>query len=332
MLALGALAFANPWMLTALMGLPVLWLLLRITPPAPRVQRFPAIRLLYRLQSTEETPDSAPWWLLLLRLLIAALVIFAVAHPIRNAGEDLPGGGAVVIVVDDDWAAARDWSSRIKVMGGLVDQADRDDRPIFLLRTTWMPDDERDLGKPLTATAARAVIKAMAPRPRSSTLGSLRRAVETAPPPSPADIVWLSNGISDPGETELMETLRRLGRLTIVADESGGPKILVPPSSSGRAIEVEAVLMQHPAVKQAYVVGVPDPAKDEIVAAAVELEIGADVTTGDLIAHCRAELASYKVPTHIAIRSGEDFPRTPTGKIHKPGLKEELAREVHAAG
>jgi hypothetical protein len=248
-LALGALAFANPWMLTALMGLPVLWLLLRITPPAPRVQRFPAIRLLYRLQSTEETPDSAPWWLLLLRLLIAALVIFAVAHPIRNAGDDLPGGGAVVIVVDDDWAAARDWSSRIKVMGSLVDQADRDDRPIFLFRTTWTPDDERDLSKPLTATAARSVIKAMAPRPRPSTLGSLRQAVETAPPPSPADIVWLSNGILDPGETELMETLRRLGRLTIVADNSGGPKILVPPSSSGRAIAVEAARVSTGAVE-----------------------------------------------------------------------------------
>jgi fatty-acyl-CoA synthase len=93
-------------------------------------------------------------------------------------------------------------------------------------------------------------------------------------------------------------------------------------------LEVEEVLAQHPAVKQAYVVGVPDPAKDEIVAAAVELEDGADATTADLIAHCRAQLASYKVPSHIAIRSGEAFPRTATGKIHKPGLKVELAREI----
>ena len=96
-------------------------------------------------------------------------------------------------------------------------------------------------------------------------------------------------------------------------------------------IEVEEVLVQHPAVKQAHVVGVPDPTKDEIVAAAVELEVGADVSVGDLIAHCRAQLASYKVPSHVAIRSGEDFPRTPTGKIHKPGLKEELALEVGSA-
>jgi fatty-acyl-CoA synthase len=93
-------------------------------------------------------------------------------------------------------------------------------------------------------------------------------------------------------------------------------------------IEVEEVLVQHPAVKQAYVVGVPDPIKDEIVAAAVELETDVDVSASDLIAHCRTQLASYKVPSHVAIRAGEDFPRTPTGKIHKPGLKDELAREL----
>ena len=96
-------------------------------------------------------------------------------------------------------------------------------------------------------------------------------------------------------------------------------------------IEVEEVLVQHSAVKQAYVVGVPDPTKDEIVAAAVELEAGAEVSVGDLVAHCRTQLASYKVPAYIAIRAGEEFPRTPTGKIHKPGLKEELSREIAAA-
>jgi fatty-acyl-CoA synthase len=93
-------------------------------------------------------------------------------------------------------------------------------------------------------------------------------------------------------------------------------------------IEVEEVLVQHPAVKQAYVVGVPDPTKDEIVAAAVEVTATAGVSAAELIAHCRTQLASYKVPAYIAIRPAEEIPRTPTGKIHKPGLKEELAREI----
>ena len=241
MLALGSLAFANPWMLAALAGLPVLWLLLRVTPPAPRMERFPAIRLLYRLRSTEETPDTAPWWLLLLRLLFAALVILALAHPIRDAGEDLPGSGALVIVVDDDWAAASDWPNRVRAMDGLVDQAERDSRPIYLIRSTWTPNDERGLDKPLTPAEARSVIKAMEPRPRPSTLALLTETLSAAPPPAPADVVWLGNGILDPGEPELITVLRRLGSLTVYTNEERAPRILIPPTSAGRAVTVEAV-------------------------------------------------------------------------------------------
>jgi len=59
MLELGPLAFAQPWVLAALASLPLLWWLLRVTPPAPRLLRFPAIRLLFGLQPPEETPESA---------------------------------------------------------------------------------------------------------------------------------------------------------------------------------------------------------------------------------------------------------------------------------
>ena len=55
MLSLGSLAFASPWLLLGLAALPVLWWLLRVTPPAPRRVRFPALRLLLGLQPREET-------------------------------------------------------------------------------------------------------------------------------------------------------------------------------------------------------------------------------------------------------------------------------------
>ena len=241
MLALGSLAFTAPWMLTALLGLPVLWWLLRVTPPSPRTQRFPAIRLLYRLQSREETPDTAPWWLLLLRLVFAALVILALAHPILHANPDLPGQGAVVIVVDDDWTAGRDWDGRVKTMETLVAQAEREGRSLFLLRTNWTPADDRPFDQPLTTIEARGLIKAMEPQPTPSRLEPLMEALEQAAPPAPADVFWLSNGVQDPGEVQLMERLRRLGSLTIVTDASTGPRVLMPPSSSGRSVDVEAV-------------------------------------------------------------------------------------------
>jgi fatty-acyl-CoA synthase len=90
-------------------------------------------------------------------------------------------------------------------------------------------------------------------------------------------------------------------------------------------LEVEQVLLQHPDTVQAYVVGLPDPAKGEIVAAAIELRAEAAADVAALVAFCRERLASYKVPARLSFRTAAQFPRTPTGKIHKPGLREELA-------
>ena len=72
MLAIGSLAFLNPWLLLALLTLPALWYILRATPPAPARIRFPGVRLLLGLEDPEKTPDRTPWWLLLLRMAIAA--------------------------------------------------------------------------------------------------------------------------------------------------------------------------------------------------------------------------------------------------------------------
>jgi fatty-acyl-CoA synthase len=89
-------------------------------------------------------------------------------------------------------------------------------------------------------------------------------------------------------------------------------------------LEVEAVLATHDAVKQAYVVGLPDRLRGEVVAAAVELSEGAAVTPEALTAFCRERLASYKVPARLAFMRADEFPRTATGKVHKPGLRDAL--------
>ena len=91
-------------------------------------------------------------------------------------------------------------------------------------------------------------------------------------------------------------------------------------------LEVEAVLLSHAAVKQAYVVGVPDRARGELVVAAVELRAGAPATAETLAMFCRERLASYKVPARFVFRKADEFPRTPTGKVQKPRLREELGQ------
>src|SRR5215475_12591617 len=106
MWSLGSFAFAAPWMLLAVAGLPLLWWLLRLTPPAPRRLQFPAIRLLFDLLPREETPHRTPLWLIIFRMLLAAILISALAHPLINPVRQFQASGPLLLVVDDGWTAA----------------------------------------------------------------------------------------------------------------------------------------------------------------------------------------------------------------------------------
>jgi fatty-acyl-CoA synthase len=81
--------------------------------------------------------------------------------------------------------------------------------------------------------------------------------------------------------------------------------------------EVEAVLMSHPAVYLAQVVGVPDDTRDEILAAVVVLNADVHISPEALIQHCKQNLAAYKVPRLLRFIAEQDLPLTTTGKIQK---------------
>jgi acyl-CoA synthetase (AMP-forming)/AMP-acid ligase II len=86
-------------------------------------------------------------------------------------------------------------------------------------------------------------------------------------------------------------------------------------------IEVENAIMQHPAVMEAGVVGVPDPVMQEAVKAVVFLKPGATATEQEIIDHCRQLIAGYKKPKHVVISEGM-LPKNPGGKILKKALKD----------
>jgi len=94
------------------------------------------------------------------------------------------------------------------------------------------------------------------------------------------------------------------------------------------AIEIEAFLSTHPAVKTAEVVGRPDSRLDEVPVAFVEVHPGHDINEEMLIAHCRGRIASYKVPRAIFFLSASDWPMSAT-KIDKRALKERLKDPHH---
>src|SRR5215510_9959096 len=99
------LGFAQPLVLLGLLSLPVLWWLLGLIPPRPRRIAFPPTRLLFDITPKEETPSRSPWWLTLLRLIAAALIIFAAAGPIWNPRSQAGGSTApLVLMIDDSWS------------------------------------------------------------------------------------------------------------------------------------------------------------------------------------------------------------------------------------
>jgi len=85
--------------------------------------------------------------------------------------------------------------------------------------------------------------------------------------------------------------------------------------------EVEAVIYEHPAVREAAVFGTPDPQWGELVMACVVLAPGKSLTADELIAHCRRSLANYKIPRRIEF-SEIELPKSGSGKILKRILRD----------
>jgi fatty-acyl-CoA synthase len=94
------------------------------------------------------------------------------------------------------------------------------------------------------------------------------------------------------------------------------------------AAEIEAVLQSHPAVKLAQVTGLPDARYVEVPAAFIELNDGAQISEAELKAHCKGQLASFKLPRHI--RFVTEWPRS-TSKIQKFRLRDMLVAELDGA-
>ena len=238
MLSFGTFAFAQPWLLLALAGLPLIWLLLRVTPPAPRALRFPAIRLLFGLKPPEETPARTPPWLIILRLTIAALIVLGLARPLLNPMTRLTGSGPLVLVIDDGWAAARHWPARVAVLDRLLDQAEREGRAVVMLTTA-----PTELEQPPTASGllpaaeARRLIRGLKPKPWPADRTAALGAIEGLEILGSAYVVWLSDGLDDGQATAVAERLQRLGRIDLLRDGAPGlARLILPPESDGMAL------------------------------------------------------------------------------------------------
>ncbi|MEA2767245.1 MAG: hypothetical protein QOD93_207, partial [Acetobacteraceae bacterium] len=240
--------FVAPWVLVSLLALPLLWWLLRVTPPAPRSEIFPAVRFLLGLNATEETPARTPWWLLALRLLAAGLVIIALARPVLDAGTALAGKGPVLLVMDNGWAAADDWARRKEAAAALLDRAERAGRKAALLTTA-----QDGSGTPIAVSATmpvadlRARLAAMQPQPWPSDRAAAAEAMHTWHDNTDASVIYVPDGLTDGADfSRFAAALRDTGSVTEICCDAASSPLLLPPTSEADRLVVH--LAQAPRV------------------------------------------------------------------------------------
>jgi hypothetical protein len=202
------LGFAQPLVLLALLSLPVLWWLLRLIPPQPRRIEFPPTRLLFDIAPREETPQRTPWWLTLLRLMLAALVIIAAAGPLWNPPAATSSNKApLALLIDDGFPAAPAWDARMRMAEDLIARAEADHRGVALIP---LSEPSRDVSFEPPA-AARVRLKQIKPKPyaveRADALPALGRFLAATPE---VELVWLTDGVDLGGGSDFVSALARL--------------------------------------------------------------------------------------------------------------------------
>ena len=234
-----------PFLLLALPLLPLLWWLLRVTPPAPRTQQFPAIRLLEGLRAAEVTAARTPPWLLALRMAAVGLVIVGLAGPVFDAASRLPGQGVLLLVVDDGWGAAPDWAGRMAAANAALDQAGRDGRPVRLLLTAATEANQAPALTPaFPAATLRTRLAAVRPKPWPPDRAAAALALRDVRADS---VLYVADGLAAPGNEAFTAALAAVGPVRELRPDPVVARIARPPLAEADRLVARAEMLPQPA-------------------------------------------------------------------------------------
>ena len=227
------LTFASPWLLLAALALPALWLLLRITPPPPKRFDFPAIRLLFGLSTKNRTARSAPLWLIILRLTLAAMLILGASGPAWKR-DRIHADGPWLIVVDNGWAAGKHWTQRRARVLEMIREAGHNNQTVTLLPTAAPADGgPLTLIGPLAAADARGAAEKLEPQAWPGDRKQAAKTLDDLPHDRAMRVVWLSDGLDDEGAATLAARLETFGQLEVALPAARDlPQMLMTPVST----------------------------------------------------------------------------------------------------
>ena len=234
------IGFAEPLVLIGLITLPVLWWLLRLIPPRPRRVDFPPTRLLLEIAPKEETPARTPWWLTLLRLALAALVISAAAGPLWHPQLATTASNAPIgMLIDDGWGSAASWDARLRTADDIIARADDNHRAVALIP---LSEGAHDISLE-PASSARVRLHQIKPKPhsidRTEALPSVSQFIANV---HDVDLVWLSDGTDVGRGSDFVKGLAQaIGDhpITIVTGGIPGPRALTAADNAAGALTVK---------------------------------------------------------------------------------------------
>jgi len=225
-MGIGPLTFLAPLALLGLIALPIIWWLLRVTPPSPKKQDFPPLRILQDVMTEEETPDHTPFWLLLFRLLMVAIIALALARPILTEPEGVTAR-PLTLIIDNGWDAAPNWSGIVREAEARLTDARRKNVEVMLVTTA----DGEDVPKFTPAQEAMNKIKGLKPLPIAPNR-AFRAEQIAASDISGSEAIWLSGGLDFGGASALAASLKRASNTLRLA-----PSTELTPIVSGEIAE-----------------------------------------------------------------------------------------------
>ncbi len=298
---LSSVTFTAPWLLAGLAALPVIWWLLRLTPPQPESVAFPPTSLLLGLKTREKMPVRSPWWLTAIRMLVAAAVIGALAGPVIKppANASAAVTQPLLVVVDNGWAVGSRWASRQALAEQLAALAEDNNQSLILAPTAGPAASLQ----PLTPAEFRQHFASLTPQPYPGDRAALAQQIEKELGPRRGNIrvTWLADGVEDAGADALGKTLSRLdadGAIEVYGDAAGsGPLALTLPAP-GAAGSIHARVLKAESGPRAGLVAAVTARGDRL--AAVPFDIAganafSDVSL-DLPLDLRNQVARLEIP------------------------------------
>jgi hypothetical protein len=206
-----------------------------VTPPRPRRIDFPPLKIVRDLIPQRETPAHTPWWLLALRMAVAALAILAVAGPVWNPVRDAAAlRGPLLLLVDNGFGAATDWLERQAIAESRIMAAGREGRPVAVVGLAEAPT-EIALAEPQGALER---LRALGLQPHAPDRGAHLQRLEAFWRAQPqAETVWVADGLGiGGGDADFLARLKQeagANRLSIHAGPADQRALTTPENLAG---------------------------------------------------------------------------------------------------